>query len=112
MAKDDGECLRAELARCPRPVPEEMRRRALVHLARRRSEGIGLKRTARELGLPLSTLHHWTTRPNAEALATTGFQQIAIVASPPTLVVVDERSGLRVELSDVTVTAELIRRLR
>jgi hypothetical protein len=112
MAKDDVEWLRAELARCPRPVPEEMRRRALVHLARRRSEGIGLKRTARELGLPLSTLHHWTTRPNAEALATAGFQQIAIVEPPATIVVADQRSGLRVELGDVALAAELIRRLR
>lgn len=113
MATIDCERLRSELSRSGRPVTEDLRRRALAYLAQRRADGVGLKRTAVELGIPMSTLQNWTTRPASTALARGAFQEVAIVESrAAAIVVVDERSCVRVEVDDVAVAAELVRRLR
>lgn len=109
MARTVGLVLRDELARSERPYPFQLRRRVVEYAQGAREGGAGVERIAMELGIAPQTLRSW--------LPSTVFRPVEIVAheEPPrtdAIVVVDPRSGLRVEGLDVAAAAELVRRLR
>ena len=90
-----------------RGYPEEARGVAVAYARSREREGASVHRTARELGLPMTTLQLWM-RASIPA-----FQRVTVEA-PPTRearLVVRTPSGLIVEGLDVAGVVELSRAL-
>ncbi len=100
-----------------RPYPSEARRAVLALVERREREGIGLTRTAAELGMSATTLRNWQRQRLAPPRTpAAGFCEVEILAAPTTTpasaLVVHGPAGLRIEGATIADIAELIRSLR
>src|SRR5512141_2211885 len=120
MSKATIEQIRAALVRnnegIGRPYPAEARRAALALVARREREGIGLARTAAEIGMSATTLRKWQRQSSEQPrMPAADFCEVEILAAhaaatAPALVI-HGPAGLRIEGATIADIAELVRRL-
>jgi hypothetical protein len=109
MTKDEGGRLRAALGRAGRPYPARLRERATTYATERKALGIGLDETAKELSVARATLRSWLWRTPFRAVEIEPTGPVVVKAA---LVLIDERSGVRVEGLGVDGALEIIRGLR
>ena len=88
-----------------RPYSLSERAQALEYAARRRREGAGLLRIARELGIARGTLVKWIAMPTFDIV------KVADVAARSVHATVHGPRGLRIEGLSVAEIVELIRSL-
>ena len=97
-----------------RAYSDHVRRRAIEYFWARRDEGATIAEIGPEIGLHWRTLYGWA-RSAALQLPTAGFSPVEIIEAPAAEVrgplVVQHRSGLRVEGLDLDALVELQRRL-
>lgn len=108
MAKTRDSGLRGEIERSGRPYPAALRRRVVEHAQRAREAGRGVDRIALDLGIAPQTLRSWL--PSTAFAAVEVGHEMGTAIGP--VVVVDARSGVRVEGLDLVAAAELVKRLR
>lgn len=94
------------LARPPkngRAYAKADRARIIEHAVKRRAEGVGIARIAREAGVAIGTLKKW--------LATGAFEPVEVIAVERAGYTVFGPCGLRVEGVGIAEIADLMRRL-
>ncbi|MDC0749702.1 hypothetical protein [Polyangium mundeleinium] len=111
--------IRAEIEQSVRgrgnAYPEQVRRRATEYFWLRRGEGATVVEIGPEIGLHWRTLYGWAKGAAPPELPAVGFSPVEIMDIPATRaggpLVVQHRSGLRVEGLDLDALVELLRRL-
>ncbi|MDC3958906.1 hypothetical protein [Polyangium jinanense] len=92
-----------------------MRRQAIEYFWPRRDEGATIAEIGPEIGLHWRTLYGWAKGGVSPQLPMAGFSPVEIIealaAEVRGPIVVQHRSGLRVEGLDLDALAELLRRL-
>jgi hypothetical protein len=112
--------IRVELERLERrgqgkAYPEHVRRLAVAYYRSRRDAGASIAEAGAELGIPWRTVYGWAARDRAPDMPVAGFSPVEILDAPRPRphgpIVVEHRSGLRIEGLDLDSLAELLRRL-